>query len=49
MVFMNIWHDLSPKRVAADDFEAVIEIEKGSKCKYPPGNGGGTGPEGRGY
>ena len=31
---MNIWHDLSPKRIAADDFEAVIEIEKGSKCKY---------------
>ena len=31
---MNIWHDISPKRVNADDFEAVIEIDKGSKCKY---------------
>ncbi len=31
---MNIWHDISPRRVNADDFEAVIEIEKGSKCKY---------------
>lgn len=31
---MNIWHDISPKRIAAGDFMAVIEIEKGSKCKY---------------
>ena len=31
---MNLWHDISPKRVSADGFEAVIEIEKGSKCKY---------------
>ncbi len=31
---MNIWHAISPKRINADDFEAVIEIEKGSKCKY---------------
>ena len=31
---MNIWHDISPKRVGKDDFMAVIEIEKGSKCKY---------------
>lgn len=31
---MNIWHDISPKRVNMDDFEAVIEIDKGSKCKY---------------
>lgn len=31
---MNIWHDISPKRISADDFIAVIEIEKGSKCKY---------------
>lgn len=31
---MNIWHDISPKRISADDFMAVIEIEKESKCKY---------------
>ena len=31
---MNIWHDMNPKRIMADDFVAVIEIEKGSKCKY---------------
>ncbi len=31
---MNIWHDISPKRINADDFMAVIEIQKGTKCKY---------------
>lgn len=31
---MNIWHDISPKRITSGDFMAVIEIEKGSKCKY---------------
>ena len=31
---MNIWHDISPKRINADNFIAVIEIEKGSKKKY---------------
>lgn len=30
----NIWHDISPSRIAPDDFIAVIEIEKGSKNKY---------------
>lgn len=30
----NIWHDISPSRINADDFIAVIEIEKGSKNKY---------------
>ncbi len=30
----NIWHDISPSRITADDFIAVIEIEKGSKKKY---------------
>lgn len=30
----NIWHDISPKRINADDFMAVIEITKGSKKKY---------------
>lgn len=30
----NIWHDMSPKRINASDFVAVIEIPKGSKKKY---------------
>ena len=30
----NIWHDISPARINAEDFIAVIEIEKGSKKKY---------------
>lgn len=31
---MNIWHNINPKRISPEDFIAVIEIEKGSKCKY---------------
>lgn len=31
---MNIWHDISPKRIKQEDFLAVIEIAKGSKTKY---------------
>jgi len=31
---MNIWHDISPKRITSHDFIAVIEIPKGSKTKY---------------
>ena len=31
---MNIWHDISPKRITPDDFYAVIEISKGDKNKY---------------
>lgn len=31
---MNIWHDFPEKDIKADDFSAVIEISKGSKCKY---------------
>ena len=31
---MNIWHDIDPKAIAPTDFTAVIEIPKGSKCKY---------------
>ena len=31
---MNIWHDISPEKVKEDDFTSVIEISKGSKCKY---------------
>ena len=30
----NIWHDINPSRITAEDFIAVIEIEKGSKNKY---------------
>lgn len=30
----NLWHDVSPSRITANDFIAVIEIEKGSKNKY---------------
>lgn len=30
----NIWHDISPSRIKANDFIAVVEIEKGSKNKY---------------
>ncbi len=31
---MNIWHDIEPERIKPTDFTAVIEIPKGSKCKY---------------
>ena len=31
---MNIWHDISPKRITPEDFLAVIEISKYSKNKY---------------
>ena len=31
---MNILHDIDPSRMGAEDFIAVIEIEKGSKMKY---------------
>lgn len=30
----NIWHDISPDRIHAQDFVAVVEISKGSKKKY---------------
>ncbi len=30
----NIWHDISKKRITAEDFICVIEISKGSKKKY---------------
>ena len=30
----NIWHDISPKRISANDFVACIEIPKGGKNKY---------------
>lgn len=31
---MNIWHDIDPAVITPDDFSAVIEISKGSRCKY---------------
>ena len=31
---MNIWHDISEKRICKDDFMCYIEIQKGSKSKY---------------
>ena len=31
---MNIWHDIAPEEIAPDNFTAVIEIPKGSSCKY---------------
>ena len=31
---MNIWHDIDPKEITPQDFTAVIEIPKGSNCKY---------------
>ena len=30
----NIWHDIFPKRINAEDFICVVEITKGSKKKY---------------
>ncbi|MBQ3141042.1 MAG: inorganic diphosphatase, partial [Clostridia bacterium] len=30
----NVWHDISPKRIHADDFICVVEISRGSKKKY---------------
>ena len=31
---MNIWHDMDPTTIKPQQFTAVIEIPKGSKCKY---------------
>ena len=31
---MNIWHDMDPTMIKPQQFTAVIEIPKGSKCKY---------------
>lgn len=31
---MNIWHDIYPKRIQAENFMCYIEIQKGSKSKY---------------
>ena len=31
---MNIWHDINPEVITPEDFNAVIEIPRGSSCKY---------------
>ena len=31
---MNIWHDIDPEAITPESFTAVIEIPKGSSCKY---------------
>ena len=31
---MNIWHDINPDKISRKQFDAVIEISKGSKMKY---------------
>ena len=31
---MNIWHDVDPETIKPEDFDAAIEIPKGSNCKY---------------
>ena len=31
---MNIWHDIDPSEITPNDFSAIIEIPKGSSCKY---------------
>ena len=31
---MNIWHDISPDRIASRAFDALVEIPKGCKTKY---------------
>ncbi|MBR1653498.1 MAG: inorganic diphosphatase [Clostridia bacterium] len=31
---MNIWHDINGERIKADDFVAIIEIQKNGRNKY---------------
>ncbi|MBQ9080046.1 MAG: inorganic diphosphatase [Clostridia bacterium] len=31
---MNIWHNIDPALITPDDFSALIEIPKESRCKY---------------
>ena len=31
---MNIWHDISESMITSENFSALIEIPKGSNCKY---------------
>ncbi len=39
---MNIWHDIDPEMIRPDNFSALIEIPKGSKCKYELDKSTGT-------
>ena len=32
--YMNIWHDISGDRIKPENFAVLIEIPKGSNCKY---------------
>jgi inorganic pyrophosphatase len=38
---MNIWHDIDPKLITPEDFSALVEISKGSNCKYELDKGTG--------
>ena len=38
---MNIWHDVDPETIKPEDFDAAIEIPKGSNCKYELDKKGG--------
>lgn len=38
---MNIWHDIDEGRISENNFEALIEIPKGSKAKYELDKGTG--------
>ncbi len=38
---MNIWHDIDPALIAPEEFSALVEISKGSKCKYELDKGTG--------
>ena len=38
---MNIWHDIDPALITPEDFSALVEISKGSNCKYELDKGTG--------
>ena len=38
---MNIWHDIDPALITPEEFSALVEISKGSKCKYELDKGTG--------
>lgn len=31
---MNIWHEMNPKRISPELFDAIVEISRGEQCKY---------------
>lgn len=31
---MNIWHDMDPRRITTERFDAVVEISRGQQSKY---------------